>query len=557
MSAITPSTNVKLLKCPLEIDNQNQLTFSNATAQYNYFNSLPKLEVENFTYQRKDGVIRWAAKIDDLWEYNYVMYQNEGFGNKWFYAYIEKMEFVNPNTTDIYIKTDVFQTWQFNLTYKQTFIEREHVNDDTIGLHTVPEGLECGEYEVVDMRNIPMYDDDDPTTENFIICFQVTKMPYASAPWFSSSSYQIGGVFNGVYYFAVSTMTAAHNIIEIYEDRGYTTSDAIINIYMIPRGSADTSTYAIWTKTDGSSSTYIYELNNNGWTSDVKTLEQPTVMAESYVPTNKKLYTYPFSYFYIDNNAGMNVEYKWEDFPNGNTTLGTYAPIVNYMKGLIPSPSISGKLFFTNYKTHQSTGAIDRLYHYGVPFARVPVCAWTTDYYTNWLTQNGLNIAISGGAAIAAGAVAGTAAALSGGTMLIAGAALTAIGSANTIGSLISETIKASKTPDQAEGDTNLGDFSFAYKKGAMSFLAMSVRKEYAQIIDNYFNMFGYKVSSEKLPNITGRRNWNFVKTVACYIEASIPQDDLQEIKTMFDTGITFWHSPTTFRDYSQNNDII
>ena len=45
MSAITPQTDLKLLKCPIENDNRNQLTFSSKTAQYNYFNSLPKLEV--------------------------------------------------------------------------------------------------------------------------------------------------------------------------------------------------------------------------------------------------------------------------------------------------------------------------------------------------------------------------------------------------------------------------------------------------------------------------------------------------------------------------------
>ena len=40
--AITPQTDIYLLKCPIEADNRNQINFANATAQYNYFNSLPK-----------------------------------------------------------------------------------------------------------------------------------------------------------------------------------------------------------------------------------------------------------------------------------------------------------------------------------------------------------------------------------------------------------------------------------------------------------------------------------------------------------------------------------
>ena len=61
MAAITPTTNLKLLKNPHNLSSQNQLTFANATAQYNYFNSLPKLEYDGCTYQRKDGVIMFLV----------------------------------------------------------------------------------------------------------------------------------------------------------------------------------------------------------------------------------------------------------------------------------------------------------------------------------------------------------------------------------------------------------------------------------------------------------------------------------------------------------------
>ena len=47
------------------------------------------------------------------------------------------------------------------------------------------------------------------------------------------------------------------------------------------------------------------------------------------------------------------------------------------------------------------------------------------------------------------------------------------------------------------------------------------------------------------------------MKTNGCYIDADIPQDDLAEIKSMFDKGITLWHNASTFADYSQINDII
>lgn len=85
----------------------------------------------------------------------------------------------------------------------------------------------------------------------------------------------------------------------------------------------------------------------------------------------------------------------------------------------------------------------------------------------------------------------------------------------------------------------------------------MSIKKEYLKIIDDYFSMFGYKVNETKIPNLTGRRNWNYVKTIDINIEANIPQADLTEIKEEFNSGITIWHNTSTFLDYSQNNDII
>ena len=153
--AITPNTQIRLLSVPFEIDNKNQLTFNNITAQTNYFTSLPNLEIEECSYQRKDNIIKFPAHIDTLLNYNYVMYKNNNYSNKWFYAFIDKMEYENNGTTNISIKQDVFQTWQFDLLYKKMFVEREHVNSDKIGEHTIPEGLETGEL-IVD--NIIKYD---------------------------------------------------------------------------------------------------------------------------------------------------------------------------------------------------------------------------------------------------------------------------------------------------------------------------------------------------------------------------------------------------------------
>ena len=116
---------------------------------------------------------------------------------------------------------------------------------------------------------------------------------------------------------------------------------------------------------------------------------------------------------------------------------------------------------------------------------------------------------------------------------------------------------QANMVSDQVHGNLNAGDFLWAKYKSAFTYLPMSIKAEYARCIDEFFSQFGYKCNRVKVPNITGRRNWNYVKTVGCYIDGDIPQADMEELKNMFDRGVTFWHNPATFADYSQNNDII
>lgn len=122
---VIPDSDIFLLKSPLQIDNKNQITFANATAQYNYFSSLTKIELEDAQYLRKDGVLRFNGSFEDLVDYNYCMYKNTHYSNKWFYAFVVGMEYKNDNCTYIYLKTDVWQSWQFDLTFKASFVERE------------------------------------------------------------------------------------------------------------------------------------------------------------------------------------------------------------------------------------------------------------------------------------------------------------------------------------------------------------------------------------------------------------------------------------------------
>lgn len=542
MAVIAPQTDVCLLKVPLEIDNSNQLTFANATAQFNYFNSLPKITYDNFTYQRKDNTIRIPALIDDILQYNYVMYRNEAYSNKWFYAYIDKMEYLNDNVTAVSISTDCWQTWQFDLNYKQTFVEREHVNNDAVGIHTVPEALELGEMvqntstTFAPNKTVWTSGQSEKLTNTYMIVFQVSELP--SGSYGIDKPHQYNSIYSGLFYLGVKTADDATALIYKYSAGK---PDAIVAIFVAPTAFFNGCQFAN-IQTDYGNVTVYYPVIQTGTApmSDANyTINRPTTL-NGYTPKNKKLLTYPFSYITIDNNAGECIVERYENFANSG--IPSY-----YMAGSL-GQGCSIKLTPVGYKGQASNA---ENFQEGIPAMKYPVCGWASDYYTNWLTQNAVNIPLtiagavgSAGLAVATG---GTSLAVTGGALLSAGA---------QIGNLLSEQYKASLVPDQAHGNVNCSDVNVAWNQ-CYSVKCMSIKYEYAKIIDDYMTMYGYKVNELKLPNITGRRNWNYVKTIGCYIEADIPQEDLQIIKNMFDNGVTFWHNASTFADYSQNNDII
>ena len=154
MINIIPQSEVRLLKTPLEMDSEHTLNFSSLENQTAYFLSKTYQSFTDFTYVRDSQTIVVDKPYDQVYTCNYLMYKNTGFNNKYFYAFITKMEYVSENSTRIYFEIDSMQTWYFQLTFNNVFVEREHVSNDTIGLHTVPEGLETGEYIDQTVTNI-------------------------------------------------------------------------------------------------------------------------------------------------------------------------------------------------------------------------------------------------------------------------------------------------------------------------------------------------------------------------------------------------------------------
>ena len=134
----TPTTNLRLLSVPLESDYSNTLWFPNVEAQTTYFTGKIVKTFDDFNYIKKDNTIVVAEEIDKLYNCNYIMYKNTNFSNRWFYAFINRMEWASNGSTRLYVSTDVIQTWFFDITYYQSYVDTCHSDTDVAGDNIVP-----------------------------------------------------------------------------------------------------------------------------------------------------------------------------------------------------------------------------------------------------------------------------------------------------------------------------------------------------------------------------------------------------------------------------------
>ena len=534
-------SKVYLLDTPLESDMKHTLYFSSASAQHSYMANNVIISYVNVSYQRDTATFRCPAHIDSIRQCNYMMYQNSAYSNKWFYCFIEKMTYISDGLTDVVFKVDPIQTFMFDFDTQPSFIEREHTNNDTAGNNTIPENFELGEY--IKNSNVATQ---LIGTNTMWYAIGVSEIQGSISPKPKS---KINGIPNGLFYVFTDNMSAIQTIAEIYDDAGK--ADAIYTMFIFPKD-------VLYIR-QGDSAQWGYE--SATWTYDGKTLHttvnvyvprdmadvagrlvenysisKPTRVGMSYTPRNKKLLTFPYCYFNISNNAGTTVTYHYEDF-EGNPNFN--------LDGAF-GVGCSTKLYPTNYKN--MTLSAENTFDYGVTGAKFPTISWNSDSFTNWLTQNSLDVAT--------GLATSTLAAASAGIVSANPAVAYTVG-AGAITNAVKQVYDASLMPDQAKGNTNCGDINFVKNKNKFTVFPLSIKPEYARIVDDYFDMFGYKTLRVKKPNYAHRENWWYTKTIDIYIKGNIPNEYMNEIKNAYNNGLTYWRNPSNFMNYSVSNGIV
>lgn len=523
--AFEPLTVVKLLKdVPLHVTKYNTFSkklFTNAAAQLAYFNGKPALAADNLTYQRENMFVRFPYAYDVCIQYNYMMYNNAVFGNKWFFAFVTRVEYENEACSRVYFQVDPFQTWLFDMNFGTCYVEREHVTDDVPGNYILDEPVALGEY-IFNESSAHMF-----TSWRIV----VGLVPDGVDIFYSGEI--VGNIYTGI---AFQVFSTAEEVATFLEGLG-TKIDAVVCMYMIPTE---------FTQGD---------LLRPDPPMGLSFKAPANTSLGSYVPKNKKLLTYPYTGLVLQNNEGAGVTLRYEFFGDTNPTFYYTSGSMMYCKPVC----------WPNAYARQGKGLEN-----SVSLGPFPQCAWNRNNFEVWqafqsvrnaytkdrffvnAAANALGSAVGG---LTSGAQMG--AAIGGGDQVTTGAGALTGGYASVGSSVISSALDYyniqsgineereihQMMPNNASGSVGNGNTNIAMDNYGFIVKKMSITPENAKVIDDFFSMYGYKVNRLKVPNTTTRPNWNFVKTKMCYLTGNIPQQYITQIQEMMNRGMTFWHT--------------
>ena len=588
MAYIAPNSTIKLFSgVPLDNSYRNTLYFADEAAQLSYFASAGAglvATLNNQMYQRvSQGVCKVQLAFGTAYTVNYMAFKNTDFENKWFYAFVNDVKYINNNVCEIDYELDVMQTFLFDVDVLPCLVEREHANVDTIGANILPEQFDVGEYKLGDMREligglsncwIILGMTDDKSSKYALDQESITDVGIYDATVPEAYAGFHDGVYSGLKYYAFDGTPTGAAELTAFINAKIKTVDNIYSLYMAPKclfpNYGEGAPGQIIVDQDAGTISDAYVLDPNQ-ASDELDAVAPAVDAvegtydyklfDYYLPMNKKLYTYPYNFYGVTNGQGSGLVLRFEWFTNFTPKFYCTSTFVSPVT-IVMRPHGYKNIIMGNYPDMNES----------LTLTNYPQCSWSYDTYSRWLAAqlpqekramernmitSGIGLAAAGAAMIATGGMAGIAAGAVAGAAIMKGANL-GTNLLNKTASLYEKRYEASIAQDPLKGNTANGNADFG--AGLIGFYGYRghISGEVAKEIDEYFSIFGYQTNQVKVPNRTGRAIYNYVKTANCTLAkkaaGKVTAADIAQMEAIYDNGITFWHDPSQVGNYTSSN---
>ena len=562
---VAPNSEIKLLSnVPIGSDYKNSFYFASLSDQLTYFNSKVKHSLSQQSYTRLNrGYIRVELSADNVYDCNYMMYRNTSFGNKWFFAFINAVEYINNAVAEISFTIDSLMTWYFEMEVPPCYVVRQHAYSDNIGDNIEPEPLQIGEYVYENYEQLSL---DVGTNFKYIVLNADSEVQ----PVDGVRKY--GNVISGseIYVYKANEMQDLRTLLDRYMAR----NDDIISIYCVP-------SWLIPDADIGSDHRYI------GGASSMEMTITKTAITEnsdfgSYHPMNNKLYTYPYNYFHVDNGNGHSLATRYEFFKDLTPQF--------VARGTILAP-VQCTLNPMNYKgvENVSLGVTRPVLQETISLHSYPQCSWNVDAFKAWLAQNSVPLAINAlsktaklamfapsmftSPTVTESSIIKTPASYGQASMGVFNQTQThnfkiegkeqfnpkslAPASAS-IADTASAIYEASIQADICKNQTDVGNTNCATNRqtfyGGRAHLNLNELKH----IDLFFSAYGYAENKVTTPHLGAHREgFCYIQTRDCLVRGNLPNDDKVMIQNILNAGVRFWNRKTNVGDLLQNNAII
>jgi len=599
MSAVMPNSDLYLLRgVPLDKNYDDTYYFNpfydNRANQYSFFSNFKKKEYSAMSYLRVNAnKIRLNDSYDNVYECNYMIFKNTNHEDRYYYAFIDRVNYINEGVCEVEYTIDVIQTYWFDIKFDTSMIEREHSSTDVAGENTIDEGIMFGDMVSSNKYDYCLFQDEDPVGGTYkprfkvvvyyipnekVIKPDVAPTRQALGYGWSYEYYDYSGsaqdkeklnswkgtiandVFMGFTYYAfdfdVRTRQSAvigsntftylddtRNKLVSLIDQIIAISGTICNISLVPR--------AVWDAEMSTGYSLIGSMTENRY---FFSKANTNVL---YEPKNKKMYCYPYKRVIVSNNAGQTNEYKYELSYKEHDANGLMVLGIKVNGGVLPDTEIM--LYPTTYRR------LAEDYESGITLADFPKVSWSQDSFNEWWAVNKqtftlslVSTAITSGISFLSRDMITSNNIAQGSNQGVERSRLgsTAFSAIDNLVKANYPAIAAQNTPDQLYGQAGVSGLRTKMDRIGYTLYEMSIDAESAKAIDDYFTMFGYAVKRIKTPNIFTenagvRPYWNYVKTNGANIHPKytattqlgngISADDLATIVKIFDHGIRFW----------------
>lgn len=598
----TPNSTLYLCK-NVDLDPNYNFTidFDNVTAQDNYFINKVANEFDintGYSYIRDTQTLKVQANIDSLAGINYLFYDN---GNKRYYAFITRKDYVNPSCTALSFKIDVLQSFMFDYEIDESFIEREHQDRYTKESTALKakynielENLDAGnEYDIVSKTKIK----DNANAPNGLVWVEViaTQPLVKGKSWsntdpttfkYYASTLNQNEVYTGIYCYLFPTLIG----VSQFNTKFYTYAGTgeIVQLATSLMSSLASSTAVLSMRVlHYCPIEYNIEPYNNGYLITFPSGYKNSASANNYDITDMRVITTGndnFGGINISNYGGYHLNLDRVNARNINKTLATKLNPITIPLNTLNINNLKNAEYETKLLTHpyeyiqltdyqsnplkiknenidttkdinftQSIGIQSKfkLYvdnynndngkEYNATNTTISELPLTNDAYISYMSQNKASATTGVALNIATGVATLALGIATGGIGLVAGAGM-ALGSLGQVANQMIKMQELKDTPDNIRQAGNNAEFDLLDNNYQIVLSKHRIKEAHYLKLFNFFYHYGYKCNNFKKPNVRSRYYFNYIKAIGANIKSNIDSEYRNEIATIYDKGITIWH---------------